>query len=128
MFITVKEKLICLDSIMKLPLENIDIIKSYLFIEINSRPYYEVIKNNKENLHKKIRHGFIARIEWENLIRCQFLDRIEKINVKSVVCKRCGEFDRGITYVGLCRKKRYRMKRLPEFPSKLPKCKCDFRN
>ena len=49
-FKNISNKLIYLDK-LKIPLENIDIVKSFAFHEINSLSYYKVISQKKKNIY-----------------------------------------------------------------------------
>jgi len=94
-FKNVKEKLVCLDAI-PIPIDTIDVIKSFLFHKINSRPYYEVIKKHKEALNQIIYRGkydiddsndFVSH--WSIFIN-EFTDNVQ---LQGIVCNNCGEFD-----------------------------------
>ena len=93
-FNNISQKLKCLDK-LKIPLETIDIIKSFAFYKINSPPYYKIISKTKEPLLDKfIRIKYIPGICNNGHWALGFLSPYpnEYTQLQAINCISCGEY------------------------------------
>ena len=92
-FKKITQKLKCLDK-FKMPLELIDIIKSFAFYEVFSFPYYKIITKKKQMLTDNFFRveyipGIIANGRWTIVIMyCQN----PYLFMQSQNCINCGEY------------------------------------
>ena len=93
-FNNISQKLKCLDK-LKIPLETIDIIKSFAFYKINSPPYYKIISKTKVPLLDKFtRVKYIPRISSGYWGVCFIINDnpITYSKVHGENCVFCGEY------------------------------------
>ena len=114
------EKLNNLDK-LKLPIELIDIIKSFAFYEVNTQPYYKIVIKNKENISDKIEKFvyFPGYYSGHWALGCTVVVSsdfpLKHIQFQAVNCIFCGEYK---TFSS----KMWKKGRI----NKLKTCHCDF--
>ena len=121
-FKNISQKLKCLDK-LKIPLETIDIIKSFTFHKIHSHTYYKIISKTKAPLLDKFtRIKYISGISdghWG--LGFLTLDNPEEYSqLQAVNCIDCGEF----LYAGWRSYIKYNCATPPT--QTVPNCKCTF--
>lgn len=94
-FNKITNKLYDLDK-LPLPLEVIDIIKSFAFHEVNTHPYYKIVIKNKVNISDKIeRFVYIPGIysgHWAlAFVSSEYPPKY--IQLQAVNCINCGEYN-----------------------------------
>jgi len=133
-FKQVKEKLLNIDRLhnQQFPLEVVDIINSYSFLQVNTQPFYEVIKKHKENLNQIFSGNCYNlykisefRSHWSFVAPwLQTRDFTEiYYGIQGIVCNKCGEFDRSSLFVRLHQQSRGGSS--GGYFTHLPKCKCE---
>tara|TARA_X000000368_G_scaffold413884_1_gene402715 strand:+ start:190 stop:588 length:399 start_codon:yes stop_codon:yes gene_type:complete len=123
-FKNISQKLKCLDK-LKIPLETIDIIKSFTFHKIHSHTYYKIISKTKAPLLDKftrikyISHRNQSDGHWG--LGFLTLDNPEEYSqLQAVNCIYCGEF----LYAGWRSYIKYNCATPPS--QTVPHCKCAF--
>jgi len=119
-FKKISQKLKCLDK-LKIPLETIDIIKSFTFYKIHSHTYYKIISKTKAPLLDKFtRIKYISRISdghWRLGLLTH--DNPEEYSqLQAVNCVYCGEF----VHAGWRSYIKYNCATPPNLT--VPRCKC----